>query len=801
MADVTSTARLIVTVEGEGKIKALAAQIKALQGLSGSKRIGGITGPAQMVAQNASMKRAATQMAASQAVTGRLMKPMQAQISQTAKIVAPLAAQQAALAKTTSNILKTEKASAADMARAQAARARVMARQKEVYPTNAPAAAGITDKLLKSIQKRNLGMSEEEARRAATGGTRSLPKINKRDYAAAVGQGWMTREAAAAGVAALAAKPAVATAAAKAAAAASTPSQRLAAGGRTGAAGKMLGGLGNKAVGAIESVGGAYGAGMLARGLGAASAAAVPLAAAAGTMAVGFKAANAQAEDLVTNTGKAMKKRREVDEIEARQAAGESVFGKAFESLEKGVPKLLSAQRAKRGIAGEKGIMGRLGLSQEQIVKAEKAGKKLDAYGIGEILAKKREQLEQAVTGAPTPKAKAAAQKKLDQFWKDVGLLPEGYTRAAAFGSKALEQNRKNQEEIQRSYGAGLADEKKQLQDAQNNILLRGQIASQFKEGMDRIGTFSMPGVNDALREFNAKMMQIGPGLSEALGRLSGIGWQAIAAGIKSIDGSWLATQLEKINVSLRDFKIEDMSVEGVTQQLQEQFNKMMKSAFEGMTSGEGSANLADFIAKDFTEKFWPSVMENIRRLKEMALPEVKVDADQPVDEYDMQRRQAATKGEPPKVIEAPGATVNIPEWKRPPEQLQPTVSSDFPGGVPTPRARPTGAPQPPALPTTAAPGLVPDQGAFTAAGSAGGKAFSDAAASGITTAGSAGGKAFSSGINASQIGGAIGSAAAKVISAAKVTVNVQGAVNAAGGGGGRTAPASKGTDTSGGND
>jgi len=239
MADVTSTARLIVTVEGENKIKALAAQIKALQGLSGSKRIGGVTGPAQMVAQNVAMKRAATQMAASQAVTGRLMKPMQAQVSQTAKIVAPLAAQQAALAKTTSNILKTEKASAADMAKAQAARARVMARQKEVYPVNAAAASGITDKLLRSIQKRNLGMSEADARRAATGGTRQLPGINKRDIATAVGQGWMSRSAGAAQLAAMAAKPAVAEAAAKAAR--STPSSRVAAGGRTGAAGKMLG--------------------------------------------------------------------------------------------------------------------------------------------------------------------------------------------------------------------------------------------------------------------------------------------------------------------------------------------------------------------------------------------------------------------------------------------------------------------------------------------------------------------------------------------------------------------------------
>jgi hypothetical protein len=836
MADVTSTARLVVTVEGEGKIKALAAQIKALQGLSGSKRIGAglsTTAAAAQTAvinrrvatvgkQQAAVSKQLATVSASQAITGKMLAPLAGQQKQTAKILTPLVAQQATLAKTQSDLT-------AGMLRAEKARAARLQRGREVFPEQAPAAAGITPSLLRSIKKRNLGMTEAEALRAATGGTRNLPKINKKDFASAAGQGWLTREAAAAGVAALAAKPAVAQAAAKAAGGGGkppkmTPSQRALTSFGAGAVSKTL-----AATGVPAAVG--AGIGTLARGLGAASAAAIPLAGTVGAMAVGFKSANAQAEDLVTNTGKAMKSRREVDEVEARQAAGESVFGKNYEQLEKRIPKLLSEQRAKRGIAGEKGLFARVGLDPARVAKLEKAGKRLDTYDIGEIFAKKREDLEAAVAGAKTPKAAEAAKKKLAQFWKDVALFGPEMVRATAFGSEALKRNRENQQKIQDAYGKGLADEKTQLQQAQENALLRGQVGSQFKEFQDRIGTFSMGGVNEALAAFNAKMLQIGPGLSEAIGRLSGIGWSAIAAGIKSIDGGWLETQLQKINQSLRDFKIEDASVESITQQLQEQFNNAMKAGVEGMTSGEGSAQLADIIAKDFKEKFWPSVLENIRRLGLLDKP--KTEAEQEADRAEAERqRQRLLEREsekpffgkepekpatfadrfnfPGATIDAPGANVEMPQWKRPPEALQPTVSRDFPGGVPLPTARPTGAPAvPPTGPVVMpAPDLTSAaqaagsafnttvQSGISAAGSTGGQAFSTAASAGLSTAGTAAGGAFNSAVNASSIGAQIGAAAAAAISAAKVNVNVNVAGAGTAGGGTRGSPGSAGTDT-----
>jgi len=812
MADVTSTARLIVTVEGENKIKALAAQIKALQGLSGSKRIGGVTGPAQMVAQNAAMKRAATQMMASQAITGRMLKPLQAQVQQTSKIVAPLVAQQAQLAK-------AQKATAADMLRAEKARAKAIARGRENYPAQAAAASGITDKLLRSIQKRNMGMSLEDARRAATGGTRQLPGLNKRDIATAVGQGWMTRAAGAAQLAAMAAKPAVAEAAAKAAR--STPSARVASGGRSGRAGSLLAGAGTRAVGAIEGATGAWGVGALARGLGSAALAAVPLAAAAGSMAIGFKAANAQAEDLVTNTAKSLKSRREVDEVEARQAAGEAVFGPGYAGLEKRLPKMLSDQRAKRGIAGEKGLYGRLGLDPAHVKKMEAAGKKLDAYDIGQIFAKKREQLEAAVEGAKTPKAADAAKKRLAQFWKDVGLFGPELVRATAFGSEALAQFLQTQQQIQQAYGAGLVDEKQQLRDAQQNILLRSSIGSQFKEGMDRIGTQALPGVNQALAAFNQKMLELGPSVTTTIGQFARLGWEGIASSINSIDSSKLKTALDDLNKSLTGASWETLdtgliasklgtamkaawdavdwssSISAATAKLPSLVGTALKAAFEaGMTGlgdaiGEGVQNMINVWRKrlGLDEQGEP----------EGATPEERAAIEKKAAEERAAREAGITPEEYKRRMEAatpPVKRVDIQSDQTTVTQPTPAVTPAVPPTPGVTPAAPAAKPAPGAVPTTQAPSIVPDQTAFTNAGTAGGNAFSQAAASGITKAGSDGGAAFSKGINAAAIGGAIGTAAAAKISAAKVTVNVVGAGGSSGGNKTGTAPA--GTDSTG---
>jgi hypothetical protein len=57
MADVTSTARLIVTVEGEDKVRKLAASLKALGAAGGTKRFGVGTGAGGLAAQMAGHQR------------------------------------------------------------------------------------------------------------------------------------------------------------------------------------------------------------------------------------------------------------------------------------------------------------------------------------------------------------------------------------------------------------------------------------------------------------------------------------------------------------------------------------------------------------------------------------------------------------------------------------------------------------------------------------------------------------------------------------------------------------------------
>lgn len=826
MADVTSTARLIVTVEGEGKIKALAAQIKALQALSGSKRIGGVSGPAQMVAQNVAMKNAASQMAATQLTTTRLMKPVIAQQAALAKTVAPLVAGQVATAKFVKAWTASAKPGGAMWpgggkmsSRDQAIRAGIIAEQAKSLQAM-KAAAGPMAAIARAQADWKASRGPRAGGEAALlgkmspGVIESIKKRNPGRTTEEVLSGWAT------GLPPRA-DPKAAARTAKAEAKTAKLAEKVAEAHRAHL-GKLGAGLVGRTLG-LGAVGGvaAEGVGGLARVLGPAAVAAVPIAATAAAMAVGFRAANKQAESLVTNAGKAMKSHREIEEINARQLAGETVFGKGYGQLEKGVPKLLSAQRAKRGIAGEKGIMARLGLDPASVAAAEAAGKKLDAYDIGTILAKKREQLERAITGAPTPQAKADAQKKLDQFWKDVGLLPQAYTRAAAFGSEALEQNRKNQEEIQRAYGAGLANEKTQLAQAQQNVLLRGQINAQVQAGMDRIGTEAMPGANAALAAFNQKMMELGPSVTSTLGKFSSISWQAVADGINAIDTSKLKTAFDDLNKSLSGDGIKldgnaiaanvgkvigtafaeiDWSTIGIANSIKN-LVPLIGSAIGGALSGLGlDQSLGDGIDRmiaDFKKQWKVKFGEG----QEGATPAERADIEKKAEDERKAREAGISPDEYRRRMEATVPPVRQVTIKSDSTTVTPTTPTTPGAAVPAAPAAapPAGA----AAPAAGAPVLMPTpdltgaattaagafnttvQSGISEAGRAGGEAFSSAAKSGLSEAGSAAGSAFNSAVNASSIGQAIGAAAAAAISKATVTVNVAGAAGQAVGGGG----------------
>jgi hypothetical protein len=838
MADVTSTARLIVTVEGEGKIAALAAQLKALKALGGSTRVGagGGVGLAQQMAtrraiatvgkqqagiakQQSGLTKQLATVSATQAVTGKLLAPMAAQQRTTAKLIAPLAAQQATLAKT----VKPLAAGQAAIARVQQQwlAGRAMAARGARTPSQPPAPSGVTPGLMKSILERSPHLTAAQVAAAQAAPTIFPPSA-----------------------AMLKAQAKAAKAAAKAAAAAQPPPPtppRTSAGRR--------GGL--RAPPVVPPVGPVLGPVARAAGLGAAggvfargAAAAAPLAGAVGALAVGFKAASSQAEELVTNQGRALKSRREIDEVEARRAAGEAVFGKGYETLEKRLPKLLSDQRAKRGIAGEKGLFARMGIDPAAVAKMEKAGKRLDTYDIGEIFAKKREQLEGAVAAAKTPKAAQAAQKKLDQFWKDVGLFGPEMVRATAFGSEALKNFRENQQQIQQAYGAGLADEKTQLRQAQANVLARANVGNQFKESMDRVGTIAMPGVNKALDALNTKMLDLGPAVSGTLGHFSRLGWEGIASSINSIDSSKFKTAMQDLQTMLAGETWETLDLSKVATGI----GKALGAAFEGVDFSESIGKLSTKLGESIpdllgtaVEGAFTAMAENIGKgIDNMMikwLPESMLSEEQ-IEEKRKRAADAAAKKAEEDAKKAPPVPPQIkPQEELSPEEYERRLREAAPPlrrvdvqadnatittpSVPLPTPKPPGITTPavpavPAaaapLPVTQAPSIVPDvqpliaagtqagtnvgtaaAAGITSAGSQGGAAFSQAASAGITAAGAAGGAAFNAAVNGSAIGSAIGSAAAAIISSAKVSVDVSGAVAAAGGG--RGAKPSNGGD------
>jgi hypothetical protein len=333
-----------------------------------------------------------------------------------------------------------------------------------------------------------------------------------------------------------------------------------------------------------------------------------------------------------------------------------------------------------------------------------------------------------------------------------------------------------------------------------------------------------MPGVNQALGALNAKALEIGPGISELAGRLASLGGQLLKITVGKIDSGWVNNITSQINAALGGFNIENETAGTIVAKLQTAFNGMMSKAIAGMTSGEGSAQLLEFVQKDM-KVFWESVKANLRKLGLVDQPKTpeEEEADRQHAERERQRLiekegegayfgrpKAATfderfSGVPP-VIKPPAVTVNADTATVTSRMTPAPISTQPPGNVRVDtEGKPIGG-KPPAMKPAVAPSTDLQtaatnaaaafssgvQSGVTTAGTSGGNAFSNAAKAGISEAGSSGGKAFAGAINPGQIGGAIGAAAAAAISKATVNVNVPGAVAAPGS---RGTPPGVGTD------
>ena len=796
MADVTSTARLIVEVIGEDKVKALARDLAALKKAGGSFAAGG-------VGARAGAKGALAELAGTRAgVKAGLVRAM-----------APVVAAQATAAK---------------LSQQQA---------KSLLQAVSPAAAGALQAKLSQQQGRALLAALEPAIKAQTAAAVAAPKA----IAAPIVSGIAEMTAAQRLAASIARRTGEKTAAVEARLAkgpqpfplnAAEQKRRDAniAARAAGAAGagppKPPGAAAGLAEGA--GVGVAARAGLAVGGItAAASLAAAGVVASIGivlaAMKTGFSAAEKHAKDTIKLAGEAKRAGVTMDELQERRIAGERVLGEQYESIEKRLPKLLSTRNKQTRAA-----LDSLGLSPKDLAQLEKAGKRFDPLDVIEKMQGKREALEDKALKAKAGKEKSAADKALRDF-DDRLTRVLGKEAADKIAAGRAAETRQAKEDARRITAFGPKEAPaKQLADAKRMQREQDLIDRNSAAFTARIGSGMSESVGNVLETFRTKFQEVlGPGIADLTTNIGRLGFEGLKTALDALapGAGSAATALQSLNTALEGLTF-DQAVEKLKTNLGEGIRSAVDNAFKGMA--------ADFSADS---PFVKSVQENWKRFLDLFKLPDKKDAD--LTEAERVAKRDAELRQQTAAQDAAAAAARIRseateaareardkeireqrEAKPPPLEEKPKISLDealkqipsigdllkqsvdsidltgkgaalgdsIKTSVDSIDLSGKGAEAGNALGTAAGTGI-------NAAGTSGGNAFSAAAGQGITSAGTAGGAAFASAINPSSIGSAIGAAAAAAISAATVNVNVNANVAGAAVGGARGGGASTGPD------
>lgn len=775
MADVTSTARLVVTVEGEDKVKKLAASLKALAGAGGTKKIGvggGATGLAsQMAATHIAVKRAiapaiaagavtakvmektagqqagiaktVATMSASQAITGKLMGQIGAGQAVMAKTVAPMMAAQTAAAK----LAKAMPTSLAEgMAKAQAARAAIVGRGKEVFPEQAPGPSGMTAKMIAALRKNAhaQGTDDEIRARYAKPPAAAIP-FNKKELA----------QRAAMGVPAAGAG--------------------LAEGGGIGIGGGLARlGLG---VGVVGILGGA-------------TVALTALAAAAAAVSVGAWAANKgldeaskSAKNIWDNMGRAKAAGKTVDQLADRDALRDQLFGEKAAGLENRLPKLLTEQRQKKGIAGDKGIFGKLGLDRKTLADMEKKGE-ADATGVLERIGDKRAQLEDKIAAAKLPKQKAALEKQLGAFDKSMNLflgkpladMVRGLPRdeAKKFKNELKAVSDSFDKVVPKTTPKELEQQAARLQRAE---FVAAQIAKKRDEAIGRTTTPAAARFQEAKNKITGALS---PEYSQIVGNIGRLALDAGTALLGMIPTDKIKAAAGVVGNYLQNLKLED--IPGEFTKLGTLIKDKVRGAFatEDQDLWEGiKETLKGGLKSAFDNQadLWTGIGTKISSGLKAAMDSIQIG-----DSFTGLGKlvtDAITNA-----IKAAKDALGLGE-----KPAEPVI----------PRGKDELQEQPAPTQPEQTPGRFEELLELPAKASEAAQTFNDAAGSGLPGKGGEAGSAFNSSVDGNSIGSAIGNTAAGIISGTTVNVkvDVSGAVSSSvSGGGSKSGGASPGPDT-----
>jgi hypothetical protein len=807
MADVTSTARLIVTVEGEDKIRKLLADLKKLGAAGGASKIGiggGKGGLGSLAASTAAthvaVKRAIAPAIAAGVATAKVVEKTASQQASVAKTVATIGATQAVTGKLMGKIGEGQSVLAkavaplqtvtGGMAKAQAALAAVKGRAKELFPAQGPPATGITDKFIAAIRKRGaLGTDEEIRQRYANPPAATIP-LNKKELAKRAAMG-LPPPGAAAGVAE----------------------------GAAGAGGMGLAARLGVGAGVVTILGGA------AVALGALAAAAGAVAVGAWAANKGLDAASKSAKNIWDNMGRAKAQGKTVDELADRDALRDQLFGEKAEGFENRLPRLLTDQKRKKGILGDKGIFGTLGLDKKTMAEMEKKGE-ADATGVLTRIADKRFELEDKINAAKTPKQKAALEQKLRQFDKSFDLfagkpladavrgLPKG--EAKKFKDELKQVSDAFDEVVPKTTPKQLEQQAAAMQRAE---FIRDQIAKKRDEAIGRITTPAAARFQEAK---NAISAQLSPIYSQIVGNIGRLALDAGTALLKMIPVDKLKAAGKVVGDYLKNLKVENIGAElgklkdiiwngirgaiatpdqTIWEGLKERFKEGLKSAWDnqkavwtdviGPAIGEGIKS-----AWQNQKDLWSGIGTMISEGVTSAIDGIKATA--------------------PNLFSGLGTAITDAV-----KTMINTVGQIIPGFKPFETStdllkreqrerderRARGEQEGPFLPgqgPPAAPGAADQLGIGDIGNNLPQKAgeaaqtFNDAAGSGLSGKGSEAGGAFNSAVDGNSIGSAIGNTAAGIISSTTVNVkvDVSGAVTSSTSvGGGRGGGASTGTD------
>lgn len=225
--------------------------------------------------------------------------------------------------------------------------------------------------------------------------------------------------------------------------------------------------------------------------------------------------------------------------------AGTTLLGKAYERLNQQTFKRFSEYRLGKGLAGDKEIFGRLGMTPETMTKA--GGGRKTILDLMQEWSAEYQKMQGELKAAPTDEAKQDIQAKMAQFRADLGRIsPEIANALASWTPQAIADLRAKIGEIQQTIAQPLNDEQLKAGATQFETQL-ASIKTIWGNIRDVIAGFSMQPIINFLDAVREKGNELGQALGNLGGTISEKIWSTLTELVKGIDAKSWVTSLQNL--------------------------------------------------------------------------------------------------------------------------------------------------------------------------------------------------------------------------------------------------------------